>query len=166
MRWICVFSEMSVGTLMAGAPSSSSSARVRSPRCAFHSAITTEAPSLANRSAMPRPMPCPAPVTIATFLLSRSVISPVLFSRQPQHALRDDVALDLGRAARDRVGEREQVLVHPRRRRVGVAALEGHVEHLGADVLGGEQPEPLVELRGEELEDRMLGRRAASLELG
>ena len=51
------FSEMSVGTLIASAPSSSSSARVRSPRCAFHSAITTCAPSLANLWAMPRPMP-------------------------------------------------------------------------------------------------------------
>src|SRR5207342_850092 len=51
---------------------------------ASRSAITTEAPSSANRRAMASPMPCAEPVTTATFPLNRcwrSVMCSVLLDR-------------------------------------------------------------------------------------
>src|SRR5439155_2329331 len=45
----------------------------RSARCSLSSATHTRAPSRANTSAIPRPMPWPAPVTSATLPASRSM---------------------------------------------------------------------------------------------
>src|SRR5438132_7591456 len=57
----------------ASPPAARISCAVRSARCSFSSATHTRAPSRANRSAIPRPMPWPAPVTSATLAASRSI---------------------------------------------------------------------------------------------
>src|SRR6185503_16462421 len=66
----------SATTARASPPAVRISSAVRSPRCAFSSATTTFAPSRANTSAMPRPMPWPAPVTSATLPASRPIEGP------------------------------------------------------------------------------------------
>src|SRR5262245_60611517 len=55
----------------ASPPAAQTSATVRSARCGFSSATQTRAPSRPNASAIPRPMPCPAPVTTAILPVRR-----------------------------------------------------------------------------------------------
>src|SRR5436309_11872944 len=57
----------------ASPPAARISCAARSARCSFSSATHTRAPARANRSAIPRPMPWPAPVTSATLPASRSI---------------------------------------------------------------------------------------------
>ena len=84
------------------------------------SLTTTLAPCRASSSACPRPIPRPAPVTIAT---RPSQMCPVTHARlasapcgQAEHALADDVALHLRGAAPDRA--------RPAREEVGLPAVE------------------------------------------
>ena len=57
---------MSVSMPIAGTPIAVSSPTVRCIFSAFHSATTTLAPALPRWFAMPRPTPCPEPVTMIT----------------------------------------------------------------------------------------------------
>ena len=68
--------ETSVFTKKASPPSSRIAATVSSPGSSLMSEATTEAPSRANRIALARPIPDPAPVTIATFPFSLIGSSP------------------------------------------------------------------------------------------
>ena len=67
-------------TSHASATASPAAARISSataaPRSLSRSTTATRAPSVANMRAMPRPMPWPAPVTMATFPASMSTIVP------------------------------------------------------------------------------------------
>ena len=70
----------------ASPPAARISCAVRSARCSFSSATHTRAPARANRSAIPRPMPWPAPVTSAALPASRSIecaglVAPALRAR-------------------------------------------------------------------------------------
>src|ERR1043166_5772887 len=86
--------------------------------------------------------------------------------REAEHALAQDVAQDLGGARADAAAAREQAveLPFPLVRRVRGAGGELRV---GADDLGGELGQLLVELAPEELGGRALrSRRAAAQDLG
>src|SRR5574338_258908 len=87
---------------------------------------------------------------------------------QPQDALRDDVALDLGGACRDRGPEALQVLPHPRSGSVALVedpALELHVERVDALRLGRDEGGALRDLGAEQLQHGVLGRGLAAREL-
>src|SRR5262249_39957988 len=91
---------------IASPPAARISSAVRSARCAFSSATQTRAPSRANTSAMPRPMPWPAPVTIATLPASRPMaglsrraverapLVPAAVQRPPPPLVGEDRVLD------------------------------------------------------------------------
>src|ERR1700674_5364549 len=106
----------SVATASDLRPRAPTSSAVRLAPAWSISAMTISAPWCASSSAMARPMPRPAPVTIAAcplssmdFLLARAgrqlvegqvaVHADIL--RQAQHALRDDIAQDLVGAGGD-----------------------------------------------------------------
>src|SRR5215472_12172187 len=94
--------------------------------------------------------------------------TPPSAARQPEDALRDDVALDLGGARRDRGGVAHQVLLHPRlgsARLVEAPAGEIHVERIDAERLGRQPRGALGDLGAEELEHGVLGRCLAAGEL-
>src|SRR5262245_27469553 len=87
---------------------------------------------------------------------------------QPQDALRDDVALDLGRARRDRAAVGHEILLHPRARRAALVerpAVERDVERLRAQRLGREARGALGDLGAEQLQHRVLRRDLAAREL-
>src|SRR6185295_16204371 len=111
MRSTSALRPTSATTAVAAPPAVRISSAVRSPRCAFSSATQTLAPSRAKRSAMPRPMPWPAPVTSATLPASRPsecswLVEPAV-ERPGAPLVREDgvldrlthAALDVGRGA-------------------------------------------------------------------
>ncbi|MGC3972429.1 MAG: hypothetical protein QM775_35320 [Pirellulales bacterium] len=63
--------ETSVRANTARPPALRTASTVAWPPASFKSATTTAAPSLANNSAMARPMPLPAPVTTADLFCKR-----------------------------------------------------------------------------------------------
>src|SRR2546422_11309737 len=81
-----------------------------------------------------------------------------LRSRQPEHALADDVALDLARSRRDRVLPRGEHAVEPARRvrhgRGGPVHQDVHAQEFAGGVR-----DPHPELRAAELQDGSLGSR-------
>src|SRR5262245_26350790 len=136
---------------MASPPAAVISLAVRSARCAFSSATHTRAPSRANTSAIPRPMPWPAPVTIATLPASRPtlpglLVEPAVEGVRPPLVGDDGVLHGLAHAALD-VGRGAHAL-HQLERLVAVLLLgvRMHLEvlHLHVVVLG----EALVERAG------------------
>src|SRR5579871_4030728 len=169
MSSIWSFFEMSHSTPRTGTPSSSSSATVRSIRCAFHSATTIDAPFFPRWRAIPRPMPCPAPVIMTTLSLTPCstatpappVISRFLAPREPEDPFGDDVALDLARATGDGPREGSQILLAPRpfapaRRARDIEEHARRAQRLMADEIG-----LALDLAAEQLQDRVLGRRLA-----
>src|SRR5437667_3398625 len=93
-----------------------SSSTVRAAVCASWSRIATAAPASTKTSAMPRPIPCAPPVTIAVFPASRS-ISGTLLQHRPDAT---EVAREQVRLADPEVQPPEGV--SPRKAQLGVDA--------------------------------------------
>src|SRR5215472_15470981 len=92
-------------------------------------------------------------------------IGETLRAREAEHALGDDVALDLARASGDRRAEAAEVLDRPGpltpHRRTELV----EVERVETERLGAEQQGPLQRLAAVQLEERVLGRGFALQEL-
>src|SRR5262245_62703692 len=105
-------------------------AAVAVPSASRASAMTTLAPSSANTSAMPAPMPRAAPMTMAVLLLRRSATSVLLDSAKRPHPLKDSPA---SRAALRRADARLEYAHEARLRYQGTDRREarGHLHRWG-----------------------------------
>src|SRR5688572_23658055 len=94
----------------------------------------------------------PGPRSAPRDVAPRRAVVRIGFAREAQHALTEDVLVDLGRAALDRVGPAAQHPAHLRRERVA-----GPRHRVGAEHVDREHLDALVERALVDLADRALG---------